>query len=393
MVRSVIDKSIVFLVAIVALVVGAVALMVSALRVEPVAEAIKEDRILRTAIIFERNGKPAATELMMYYAPNTRAAMLDIPSETGLIIQSINRVDSIDVLYDRASPRAYLEELQRLADTTIDWYIILNERSLASLIDLLDGISVFLPNSVSDTVDDSVVALPSGFVTLDGRKALLYAGYDDPFMPEGEVVAKRQTLYQALLRRLGERADYFLGDDVYPVAQWLFATDLKPESLRRLLSEYARLDADRIVLQRLTGYTRTVEGKPLLFPHYDGELVKDIVKQSLNALISPETTATAIADKVFTIEILNGTPVRGLAQRTAEIFQSFGYEVVSVGNAESTDVAKTSVVDRYGDAASAKTVANVIRCGLVRTEAAQSASPADFVVILGKDFNGRNCVD
>ena len=64
MVRSIIDKSIVFLVAIVALVVVAVFLMVSALRVEPVAEAIKEDRILRTAIIFERNGKPAATELM-----------------------------------------------------------------------------------------------------------------------------------------------------------------------------------------------------------------------------------------------------------------------------------------------------------------------------------------
>jgi len=393
MARSVIDKSIVFLVAIVVLVVVAVLLMISALRVEPVDQAIRENHIIRTALIFERNGKPAATELMMYYGPNARAALLDIPAETGLIIRSINRVDSIDVLYDPASPKAYLDELQRLTGTTIDWHIIVNERSLSALVDLLDGISVFLPNRVSDLVDDRHVTLPSGFVVLDGRKTLVYASYRDPFMPEGELVAKRQALFQSILRRLGERSSYLLRDDVYPSVQRLITTDLKPDSLRRLLSEYARLDADRIVLQRLTGSSRTVEGKSLLFPHYDGELVKDIVKQSLNALISPETTATAIVDKVFTIEILNGTTVRGLAQRTAEIYQSYGYEVVSVGNASSTDVAKTSVLDRYGNEASATTVANVIRCGTVLREASPTASPADFVIILGRDFNGRYCVD
>jgi hypothetical protein len=179
-------------------------------------------------------------------------------------------------------------------------------------------------------------------------------------------------------------------DDVYPAIQKLFDTNLKPESLKRLLHELGRLESDRIVLQRLTGAYRSVEGKQLLFPHYDGELVKDIVKQSLNALLNAD--ATAIADKVFTIEILNGTPVRGMAQKTAEIFQSFGYEVVSVGNAPSIDVEKTSVVDRYGDRGAAITVANVIRCQIVEDEAIPSASPADFVIILGKDFNGRNCV-
>ena len=73
--------------------------------------------------------------------------------------------------------------------------------------------------------------------------------------------------------------------------------------------------------------------------------------------------------------------------------QSFGYEVVSVGNAETSDVERTSVIDRYGDRVSATSVANVIRCKIVEEEAIPSASPADFVIILGKDFNGRNCGD
>jgi len=391
MARSIIDKSIVFLASIIAMVVVAIVVMVSALRTDPVEEAVKAERIINVAIIFERNGKPVATELLMYYPGNARAALLDVPAETGLIIKSLNRVDSIDVLYETGSPKAYLEEIQRLTGATIDWYLVLDEPALSAIVDLLDGVSVFLPNRVSKVVDDVPVSLPSGFVQLDGQKTLVYAKYRDPDVADSELVAKRQALYQAVLRRLGERSAFVMRDDVYPAVQRLFRTNLKEESLKLLLYEFGRLEADRIVLQRLTGAYRSVEGKLLLFPHYDGELVKDIVKQSLNALLNADDTA--IAEKVFTLEILNGTAVRGLAQNTAEIFQSFGYEVVSVGNAPSIDVEKTSVVDRYRDRVAATTVANVIRCGVVEEEAIPSASPADFVIILGKDFNGRNCVD
>ncbi|MBU0927605.1 MAG: LCP family protein [Spirochaetes bacterium] len=384
------DKSVLFLVLIVIMIVVAIVVMISALRTEPVDEAIKEDRIIKVAIIFERSGKPAATEILMYYSSNARAALLDVPAETGLIIKSLNRVDRIDALYDPGAPKAYLDEIQQLAGTVIDWYLILDEASLSSLVDLLDGISAFLPNRVSTVVDDSPVSLPSGQVVLDGRKALLYAAYQDPDTPDSELVTKRQALYQSALRRLGERSEFVLRDDVFPTIQRLFRTNLKGESLRRLLHEFGRMEADRIVLQRLTGAYRSVEGKLLLFPHYDGELVKDIVKQSLNALLNEGDEA--IADKVFTIEILNGTSVRGMAQKTAEIFQSFGYEIVSVGNAPESDIEKTRVVNRYGDLVAATTVANVIRCRIVEDEAIPSASPADFVIILGNDFNGRNCV-
>jgi anionic cell wall polymer biosynthesis LytR-Cps2A-Psr (LCP) family protein len=390
MVRSIIDKSIVFLVAILAIIVVAVVAMVNALRTDPVEDAVKGERMINVAVILERDGKPDTTEILMYYPGNARAALLDVPSETGLIIKSLNRVDMISAVYDPGSPKAFMEEVGRLTGATIDWYLILDQPSLSSLTDLLDGLPIFLPNRVSTVVNENPINLPSGFVVLDGRKASVYAAYDDPDIPDSELVLKRQSLVQALLRRLGERSTYVMRDDVYPVIQKRFRTNLRPDSLRILLGELARLEVDRIVLQRLTGTYRSVEDTVLLFPHYDGELVKDIVKQSLNALLNADTTA--IADKVFTIEILNGTTVRGLAQKTAEIFQSFGYEVVSVGNAPSTDVAKTSVVDRYGDKPTAQTVANVIRCKVVEDEAVPSASPADFVIILGKDFNGRNCV-
>ena len=119
--------------------------------------------------------------------------MLDIPSETGLIISSLNRVDSIDALYEPDDPRPFLDEVQRLTGATIDWYLILDERSLSSLVDLLDGISVFLPDRISDVVNEVPVSLPSGFVVLDGRKTLAYASYSQEDAMDSELVAKRQS--------------------------------------------------------------------------------------------------------------------------------------------------------------------------------------------------------
>ncbi len=390
MARAVFDKSAIFLIAIIAVIAIATVIMLSSIRTDPVEDAVKESRILNVALIIERNGRPASTGILMYYPGNSRAALLDVPPDTGLIIKSLNRVDRIDVLYNPASPRAYLEEVQRLTGAEIDWYLILDEASLSALADMLDGFSIFIPNRIATTINDRPAVLPSGFVVLDGRKTQIYAAYEDPDMPDAEVVAKRQTLFQAMLRRIGERSSYIMRPDVYPSISKLFRTNLKGDSLKRLLAEFAKLESDRIVLQRLTGAYRAVEGKQLLFPHYDGELVKDIVKQSLNALLNAD--ATAIADKVFTLEILNGTSVRGLAQKAAEIFQSFGYEVVSVGNAPSNDESRTRVIDRYGDRSSATTMANLIKCRQVEDQDVPSASPADFVIILGKDFNGRNCV-
>ncbi|MGD9939378.1 MAG: LCP family protein [Clostridia bacterium] len=391
--RSLIDKSVMFLVLIIILIVVSLVLLLSSLRVDPVQQAVQDELMINLALILERDGRPIATELLMYYPGNARGALLDIPVETGLIIQSLNRVDRIDALYDPQSPRTYLEEISRLTDTAIEWYLILDEAGLRDTVDLLEGLPVFIPNSVRVIQDDKPLFLPSGTVMLDGQKMLSYVQHVDEDRTEAETVAQRQAVFTALVKRMGERRDFVFRDEVFKSFARRFRSNLPLESQQHLFGELARLDSDRVVLQRLTGTPRTVEGIPLLFPHYDGELVRDIVKQTLNALLNAE--AIAVSDKVFTVEILNGTTERGLAQRTAEIFQGFGYEVVSVGNASSTDVANTRVLDRYGDPAAAATLANVIRCTVIEsaTETPSTGAAADFIIILGKNFNGRYCVD
>lgn len=382
------DRSAVLLVAILAVLAGAALFLALSLRADAVDQAMKADRILNIAVIFERGGKPASTQVFFFYPANARAALLDVPGETGLIIKSLNRVDRIDALYERRRPAAFVSEIAGLLQTELPYWIVIDEAGLRDSTDLLEGIEVFVPSPI-DAGGATRALLPSGALLLDGDKAAQFAYYADPDESDADAAARRQRLFQSFARRIGEKAAWLARPDVYPTFRRALQTNLSDDSLRRLLPELAKMDADRLVLQRVTGAWRAVDGKKLLFPHYDGELVRDIVKQTLNALANSGSDSPA--DKIFTVEILNGTPTKGLAKRAAEIFQSFGYDVVSVGNAERDDVERTSVVDRYANPEALRNVAGVIRCSNTGQSGVSQGegSTADFVVVLGKDFNGR----
>ena len=386
------DRSSIFLILIILFIAACVGFLLVRLRADSLDEALKNDRILNIAFVVEKAGKPAATEIFFYYPMNQRGALLDVPAETGLILKSLNRVDRIDAIYDPQNPKAYINEVSRLIGSPLPFYIILRESGLIELVDLLDGLSLFIPNPVDVQTRNGRVLLPSGSVVLDGSKVAAFSSWSDPEDPELERVERRQRLLQSLLKRIGERREYVLSKTVFPEIVNRIRTNIDSEALYRLFERIAGLDVDRLVTQRITGNYRSVDGTPLLFPHYDGSLVKDIVKQTLNALVNADSFA--VADKVFTIEILNGTTTRGLAGKTAEIFQSFGYEVGSVDNAETQDFVRTVIYDRYSNGEAARTIGNVIRCkNVIPGDGGRPESFADFTIVLGRDFNGRFCVD
>jgi len=390
--RLTVDKSFLILVLILAIVAVFVVIMANVLKTDPFLEVLNNDFIVNVVLMIEREGKPLATQIFMFYPGNARGALLDVPPETGLIIRSLNRSDRLDVLYDSQDPAKYIEEIQTLIDTELEWFIRIDEQAFIDIVDLLDGFQLFVPHAIKTQLDGNLAMLPAGSVRLDGSKTWLYANYIEPDRPEAELVARRQNLFHALLSQLKQRAAFVLHPDVFPLFEQRLHTNLSQPALEQLLSRLGSLDTERLVYQRLTGNLRLVDGTQVLFPHYDGELVRDIVKQTLNALLSEESFMDE--DQVFSLEILNGTKIRGLAQRAAEVFQSFGYDVVSVDNADRQDVERTVVISREARVEqAAATVGRVIRCESVELDAngGTSSLMADFVIVLGSDFNGRYC--
>ena len=201
---------------------------------------------------------------------------------------------------------------------------------------------------------------------------------------------------------MGEKNDILKTPLVAQAYQSMLKTDMNPRIRTRLFDAYAGIDMDRISIQSVGGNIREVSGQTLLFPYYDGSLIKEIVRQTLGGLTRQmEGTFT---ERVFTVEVLNGTAINGLAGRTAELLQGFGYDVIAIGNAERTYEA-TLIVDRSGNESMVKILGDIIHCKNIQVEAQQNTNlememtmqnieyRSDFTLIIGSDFNGRYVSD
>lgn len=384
------DKSHIVLWIILALFAAAVVAGAVALKAESLSTQLKTDRPINVLLIFEQDGKPVSTQLLMFYASRSKAALLDIPANTAVILKTIKRMDRIDYTYRAGNPKNFLTEVASYLDISLNGYLLFDEKSLARTVDLLDGLPLFIPTMIVQE-GPPAVRLPGGAVTLDGEKVLQYLRYREESESEADALVRRQKLAIALLKKLSEKSRYFSDKAASSALVGGMGSNFGADARKLLLREVAKLDADTILLQKITGMYRNVEGQSLFFPFYDGELARDMLKQTLNAMST--STVSSNSSKIYTVEILNGTAEKGLAARTSEIFGSFGYDVVAVGNAAALDYEKTVLIDRFGDKEALNTIGGVIKCSNFADAATYKGSiKADYTIILGKDFNGRVCV-
>jgi len=388
------DRSVVFLVAILFVLLLGGAVLVFAMRTDPVRESLSGDKLLKVLVVLVDDGKPVSTNIVAYYPGSKRAAMFDIPGETGLILKSLGRVDRIDAVYAEKGIAEYKAEIEGLTGIAVPFYLELSLDHFSRIADLLSGLEVFIPIPVDIKTDKDHVLLPSGAVNLDGDKLRTYATYTDPNDQEGESTNRKQKVLLSLFRALSDNSATAFSGTLFPVIKSGIVSNVPGESMKELLGELSRIDAERLVPQRVTGSRREVDGKMLLFPFYDGQLLKDIIRQTLGGLASDNPAAQ---ERIYALEILNGTKSQGLARNTSELYQSFGYDVIRTGNADGTEYDKTVIIDRIGNPAVASTIGLVIQCSNVQTTSVESQdlsdygteATVDFTIIIGKDFNGR----
>ncbi|MDR2631442.1 MAG: LCP family protein [Spirochaetaceae bacterium] len=398
------DASLLLLGIIVLLLGGGAFFVLRNLRSDPIEEALSQDRVINTLFIIEKEGKPLCSYVLFYYPATKRAAVFDIPGEVGLIISRINRVDRIDTLYDPQRISVFEGEIGTLLGIDINNSVILTMENLGRLVDLIEGVELFIPVAV-EIYGESPILFPSGITRLDGDKAQAYIIYELPEEEPELIQFRRQRFFLGLIKSLGEKNEILKTPRVARLYHSLMKTTMTEHTRSRLFDEYAGIDTDRVGLNSIGGTSRVVSGQTLLFPSYDGNLIKEIVRQTLGSLT--RQVEGAISERVFTIEVLNGTTATGLAGRTAELLRGFGYDVISIGNADRNDYEKTEIIDRSGHETIVNTFAEVIRCKNIRQESPDLEEleiepdmnlqnfeyKSDFTLILGRDFNGRYVTD
>jgi anionic cell wall polymer biosynthesis LytR-Cps2A-Psr (LCP) family protein len=395
------DASIFLLLAIVLILVVSVVFILVTLRQDPIEEALSGDRVVNTLFVLENQGKPLASYVLMYYPGTKKAAIFDVPGEIGLIIRHIDRVDRIDTVYNTQKLSLYEGEIESLLGIDINFTVVFNLDSLGRVVDLLEGVEIFIPSPVAVYDPELPVFFPSGIRRLDGDKVKSFITYKLPDEEDDLVTFRRQRFFLGFLKRLGEMDGNLKKPDLALVFQNQVRFSANARTQGRLFSELAGIDTDRVSIQSVGGTRREVSGQTLIFPYYNGSLIKDIVRESLGGLT--RQTDGSITDRVLTVEVLNGTTVVGLAGRTAELLRGFGYDVITIGNADRSDQELTQVIDRSGYEDLARAFADIIHCDTIiyespiqellepglETNLQNYEYRSDFTLVIGRDFNGR----
>jgi anionic cell wall polymer biosynthesis LytR-Cps2A-Psr (LCP) family protein len=397
------DASAFFLSLIVLLTAGGIVAGALLVNYDPIQEALESDQVINTLFIFEgepQDGviKPLCAFLLMYYPATKRAAVFNIPGQVGLILRGINRVDRIDSIYDPENIDVYKNEIASFIGDEIDYLIVYDLNTLEKMVDLLEGVELFIPTPVEMYDSTPPVLFASGLCRLDGKKSCSYLTYKLPHEDDDATNLRRQRFFYAFIKRLGEQNRALKQKSVAKVYHRLMKATMSERERERLFDEYSNINMDRVSIQSVAGTIREVSGQTLLLPSYNGNLIKEVIRRTLVSLTSP--IEGQFSDRVYTIEVLNGTTTNGLAGRTAELLRGFGYDVVSIGN---TDIAydNTLIIDLLGYQVAAQNLGSIIRCSAIQVRTVDFEADgaedidnmtqykSDFILIIGRDFNGR----
>ncbi len=364
------------------------------LKTDKIEENLETDRVIKTLFVMEDKNQVLFTDVFVYYPISKRGALINILGNTGAIFSSLGRVDRIDAVYSEKGIEAYKSEIEKLVGQTIPFYIVFDLDNFGELTDMLGGMKVFIPSPI-DVKNEKMerYLLPSGVVNLDGDKIRTYLTYTNSDDDEETAVERRQNVLIAFFAALTRNSRTIQNMKMFEKIAKRMNSNLEKKEFHTLITEILNVDSEHLNPTSITGSRRVVDGKVLLFPYYDGQLIKDVVKQATNALVSLDD---ANVNRIYVLEIQNGTRVQGLARNTSALLQSAGYDVLSTLNADSDDYDKTVIINHIGNAEVAKSLGDFIRCkNIIEDEVAEgldyteASSEVDFTIILGKDFDGR----
>ena len=387
------QKGLLFIALILIIILAMSLFFARSLKTNSVEDSLEHDTLLRVLFVVQDEDTDVLFSNVIVMDTSTKkAAVINLPGYTGAIFQSLGRTDKLEQVYNHLGIETYKTEVQKMLGISIPYTTVVTLEDFIQLCDMFGGMRVFIPSPIDCYGDDDErYLLPSGAVNLDGDKIAVYLRYRDEEETEESIQDRYQNVMGAFLTGLHDQSfKIFNKEKNFKRFAGCIQTNLTEYEEETLYAQIADIDTESLIKQTITGSLRNVDGQQLLFPLNNGEFIKEAVKQTTYMLMSSDGT---ISNRIYVLEIQNGTKTQGLARRTATLYQNASYDVLSAVNADSNDYAETVIVDHIGNEAVARQVGELIRCTNIKQaeemeDRSSGDSMVDFTVILGRDFNG-----
>ncbi|MGY1746352.1 LCP family protein [Blastococcus sp. SYSU D00695] len=289
-----------------------------------------------------------------------------------------------------------VQTIHDLTGLQIDHYAEVDLLGFFELTNVVGGVEV----NLCEAVDDrrwSGAFFPAGVQTISGADALKFVRQRHNIgntSTDFDRIKRQQVFIAGVLRNM-------LSDDVLlnpgrqrelveAASQALTVDD--GLDLFQLARQMQAVDLGNVVFQTVpyVGNER-VDGAGDVVQLADEDTLHQFFAQ-LSADPAPpaeeETPAAPepVDPSTVSVEVLNGSGISGLAASAAGDLETAGFTVTGTGNADSNDLAQTTVRYATGDEAAAATVAAQVPGAVLQAD--DTATAGTVQLVLGEDFNG-----
>ena len=329
------------------------------------------------------DGTRSDTVMVVSYDPaSTSAVIVSFPRDLWVTIPGFYP-QRLNVAHSVGGPEAVKRTIQANFGITVHNYARVNFRGFEKVVDELGGVIVDVERPIKDdeypTEDYGVMRLfiPPGSQLMDGRMALMYARSRHSENDFGR--ARRQ---QRVILAIRDRA---LALDMVPKLPALAAaateavsTDMGVLDMIRLGNSGSRIERDQI---------KSVVVDVNCATPFTGPLGEDLLQPNRQCIQGAIQRAFAeAAGQSGKVEVLNGSPLDGVARRAADQLAGAGYDVTKVDVADRRDYAQTTIQVLGANRRAATAVAQ--RLSIPQSAIVDAPEPdatADVRVIVGRD--------
>jgi len=280
----------------------------------------------------------------------------------------------------------------------VDYYVRVDFKGFTGLVDALGGVVLDNPYPLRDdeypteNYGTQRIFFFGGLQQLNGAAALQFARSRHQDTDFGRIHRQQLVLLAMRQRALELNLLPRLPQLIIEYGN-LVSTDLKPREIVALARGAAGTDPPSARVRAIEGpAVRDVTGE-------DGAYLLMPVKSEVNRIFREvfETPAPQEVPEDSRIEVLNGTPIPGLARRTADYLRAQGFKNISFGNATGPADQQTTVIyDLTGKPETVKRLRQILRLPADSAHSAPAAEagaagqnggpPVDVRIILGRDL-------
>ncbi len=319
--------------------------------------------------------------LLLFFQPETGQAMsLYVPLNLSVQLQTGGKNVPISQFFDPTNMDRFMQLLSDSTGTDIQHYLLITSGQFGELLDLLGGVNMTMSDATTQDIH---------FFLLNGDTFPRYLREIVMQAKEEEQIEIYNYLIAETMQDIAEQNQRLLHRTVEKLFFATLSSNLEKHAIRSFVQHLASFDGKRMLKRHVQGIVRRValgnEEVLLLFPYFEGQWLRRSIarlEQSLQQLTdNPEQLFMQVI-------LLNGTTRNGLASRTQPLLESYGFDIISIGNAERNDIERTLIISHNENMYTAQRIGEIIQTTNITHSPNTSLQGSEATVILGNDFDG-----